>query len=202
MHEKILLGLLVFGFIALQLSPSPAEENPPQKKTGAANAAIVTARGKPVTLLGNEVNIGDTAPKAILIANDLSEFDTSKTAGIRVFTTVPSLDTAVCDRQVRRFNEEAAKLPNVSIYAISADLPFAQKRWCGGAGIKNLKTLSDHREMAFADAWGVHIKESRLLARAVFVVDSSGKIAYMEIVKEMSHEPDYEKVLEALKTVK
>ena len=194
MDVKTIISILVMGFFVFQPLSLTAGE--------IVNSVVVTAKGKPLTLLGNEVKIGDTAPNAILLANDLSEFDISKTTGIRVFTTVPSLDTQVCDRQVHRFNEEAAKLPNVFIYAISADLPFAQKRWCGAAGIKNVMTLSDHREMAFADAWGVHIKESRLLARAVFVVDSAGKIVYREIVKEMSHEPDYEKVLEALKTAK
>ncbi len=162
----------------------------------------ITFKGNPLTLLGTELKVGDKAPDFTLLSNDLTQLKLSETKGVRVFTTVPSLDTPVCDAQVRRFNQEATNLPNVTLYAISADLPFAQARWCGGAGIKNVKTLSDHRDMAFAAAWGVHIKELRLLARAVFVVDSENKIAYKELVGEVTHAPDFEKALEAIKKAK
>lgn len=161
----------------------------------------VTFKGNPLTLFGNELKVGDTAPDFKLLANDLSDVKLADTKGVRVFTTVPSLDTPVCDLQVKRFNEEAAKLPNVSIYAISADLPFAQARWCGTA-IKNVKTLSDHRDMAFAAAWGLGVKELRLVARSVFVVDSQNKIVYKELVKEITTAPNFDAALAAIKTAK
>ena len=162
----------------------------------------VLFKGNPLTLLGTELNAGTTAPDFLVLSNDLTPLALKDTNGVRVFTSVPSLDTPVCDAQVRRFNQEAAKLPGVSIYAISADLPFAQARWCGGAGITQVKTVSDHRDMSFASAFGVFVKELRLLARAVFVVDSSGKVVYKEIVPEMTHAPNFEKALEAVKNAK
>ena len=161
----------------------------------------VTFQGNPLNLVGNIPAVGDKCPDFTALANDLSPFGLENTKGIRVFTTVPSLDTPVCDAQVRRFNQEAANLPDVSIYAISADLPFGQGRWCGGAGIDKLKTLSDHRDMSFGKAWGVQVKELRLLARAVFVVDAAGKIVYQKIVPEMTDHPDYEKALAAVKQI-
>jgi thiol peroxidase len=170
----------------------------PMKETPGA----VTFKGNPLTLQGNELNVGGTAPDFSLIANDLSPLTLADTKGVRVFITVPSLDTPVCDMEVRRFNQEAAKLNGVGMYVISADLPFAQARWCGGAGIDKVKTLSDHRTMAFADAWGLHVKELRLLARSVFVVDSSGKIVYRELVREIAEQPDYDKALAAVKAAK
>lgn len=113
---------------------------------------------------------------------------------------MPSLDTSVCDRETRRFNEEAGRLGNdVVVLTISMDLPFAQKRWCGAAGIKNVLTLSDHRDASFGRAYGVLIKEIRLLARAVFVVDRTGVIRYIQVVNELTNEPDYEAVLKAVK---
>lgn len=162
----------------------------------------VTFQGNPLTLLGTERKVGDAAPDFTLATVDLKPLSLKETKGVRVFTTVPSLDTPVCDMQVRRFNQEAAQLPNVSIYAISADLPFAQKRWCGGAGIDKLTTLSDHQTMAFAAAYGLYVKELRLVARSVMVVDSSGKIVYRELVPEITQQPDYEKALAAVKEAK
>ena len=162
----------------------------------------VTFKGNPLTLVGNTLALGTTAPDFTLLANDLSPVTLADTKGVRVFTSVPSLDTPVCDMQVRRFNQEAANLPNVSIFVISADLPFAQARWCGAAGIDKVKTLSDHRTMAFADAWGLQVKELRLLARAVFVVDSAGKVVYRELVKEIAEQPNYDKALEAIKAAR
>ncbi|MFZ2955795.1 MAG: thiol peroxidase [Candidatus Ozemobacteraceae bacterium] len=165
-------------------------------------SGAVTFKGNPLTLVGADLKVGDKAPDFTLLANDLTPFKFSDTKGVRVFTTVPSLDTPVCDAQVHRFNEEAGKLPGVSIFAISADLPFAQARWCGGAGIKAVKTLSDHREMSFATAWGVLVKELRLTARSVFVVDSQNTIVYKELVKEISQAPHYEAAIEAIKKAK
>lgn len=166
------------------------------------NKGAVTFKGNPLTLLGNELKVGDKAPDFVLLAPDRSQVKLGDTKGVRVFTTVPSLDTPVCDAQVRRFNQEAAKLDGVTIYAVSADLPFAQARWCGGAGIDKVKTLSDHLSMAFADAWGLHIKELRLLARSIFVVDGTGTIVYRELVKEVASHPDYDKALEAVRKAK
>jgi len=168
----------------------------------AENQGAVTFHGNPLTLMGNTVKAGSKAPDFTLLGNDLKPVRLADTKGIRIFTTVPSLDTPVCDMQVRRFNQEAAKLPDVSIFAISADLPFAQARWCGGAGIDKVKTLSDHLSMAFADAWGLHIKELRLVARGVFVVDSSGTVTYAELVTEIGHSPNFDAALEAVKKAK
>jgi thiol peroxidase len=135
-----------------------------------------------------------------LLANDLTPFKIEDTAGVKIVTTVPSLDTPVCDTQVRKFNEKAQEL-GVNVFAVSADLPFAQARWCGAAGVKNVKTLSDHHSMALADALGLHLKELRLLARSVMIIDANGKITYMQIVSEVTDEPDYESAIAALKKV-
>ncbi|GAM13598.1 MULTISPECIES: thiol peroxidase [Mesobacillus] len=162
--------------------------------------ASVTFKGNPVTLLGNEVKVGDQAPDFKVLANDLSEVTLQDSKGqVRLISVVPSLDTGVCDAQTRRFNEEAANLDNVKILTVSVDLPFAQKRWCGAAGIDNVQTLSDHRGLSFGEAYGVAIKELRLLARAVFVVDSNDKVTYVEYVSEATDHPNYEAAVEAAK---
>ncbi|MCM3572203.1 thiol peroxidase [Mesobacillus subterraneus] len=162
--------------------------------------ASVTFKGNPVTLLGNEVKVGDQAPDFNVLANDLSQVTLQDSKGqVRLISVVPSLDTGVCDAQTRRFNEEAANLDNVKILTVSVDLPFAQKRWCGAAGIENVQTLSDHRELSFGEAYGVAIKELRLLARAVFVVDSNDKVTYVEYVSEATDHPNYEAAVEAAK---
>lgn len=162
--------------------------------------ASVTFKGNPVTLLGNEVKVGDQAPDFKVLANDMSEVALQDTKGqVRLISAVPSLDTGVCDAETRRFNEEAVKLDNVKVLTVSVDLPFAQKRWCGAAGIENVQTLSDHRELSFGEAYGVAIKELRLLARAVFVVDSNDKVTYVQYVSEVTDHPDYEAAVEAAK---
>ena len=162
---------------------------------------LVTMKGQPLTLLGDGLKVGDKAPNFEVIANDLSQVRLSSLRGkVCIISSVPSLDTGVCDRMTRRFNEEAGGLGrDVAVLTISMDLPFAQKRWCGAAGVKNVQTLSDHREASFGKAYGVLIKELRLLARAVFVVDKQGVIRYAEIVKELTNEPNYEAVLKAAK---
>ncbi|WP_349408145.1 thiol peroxidase [Pseudalkalibacillus sp. SCS-8] len=163
--------------------------------------AAVTFKEKPVTLLGNEVNVGDTAPDFTVLANDMSEVTLEDTKGsVRLISVVPSLDTGVCDQQTRRFNEEAGKLDNVKVLTISVDLPMAQKRWCGAAGVENVQTLSDHRDLSFGKAYGVAIEELRLLTRAVFVVDSNDKVTYVEYVNEATNHPDYEAAVEAAKS--
>ena len=164
----------------------------------------VTMKGNPLTLVGNEVKVGQMAPDCTLTGNDLSPVKLSEFRGkVCVISSVPSLDTAVCDLETRRFNQEAAALgPDVQILTISMDLPFAQKRWCGAHDIKSVITLSDHREAAFGSAYGVLIQELRLLARAVFVVDREGRIRYIQLVKEIASEPDYAAVIEAVKKAK
>ena len=160
---------------------------------------VVTMKGNPVTLVGPELKPGDKAPDFTVLANDLSPVTLADSAGkVRLISVVPSLDTPVCDQQTRRFNEEAARLGDkVAILTVSMDLPFAQKRWCGAAGIDRVKTVSDHRDASFGTAYGVLIKELRLLARAVFVVDAAGRIAYVQIVPEATSHPDYTAALAA-----
>jgi thiol peroxidase len=161
----------------------------------------VTMKGHPLTLIGNEVRVGQPAPDFTALDAGLAPVALSSLPGkVVVIASVPSLDTSVCDIETRRFNEEAGRLgPDVQVLAVSMDLPFAQKRWCGAAGVKNVLTLSDHRDAAFGRAYGVLIKELRLLARAVFVVDRGGVIRYIQLVKEIATEPDYAAVLEAVR---
>ncbi|OCA92248.1 thiol peroxidase [Pseudobacillus wudalianchiensis] len=165
--------------------------------------ANVTFKGNPITLIGNEVKVGDQAPDFKVLATDLSEVTLADSNGkVRLISVIPSIDTGVCEQQTRKFNEEASKVNNVEVITISADLPFAQKRWCAGEGLENVKIYSDHREMSFGDAYGVHMKELRLLARSVFVVNGEGKVTYVEYVSEGTNHPDYEKALEAAKNAK
>ena len=161
---------------------------------------VITMKGRPLTLVGEEVKVGDQAPDFEVLANDLSPFKLSSLKGkVAIICSVPSLDTPTCDIETRWFNEEAAKLgPDVEVLTISMDLPFAQKRWCGAAGVDRVKTYSDHREAAFGLAYGVLIKEMRLLARAVFVVDMAGVMRYVQLVKEVANEPNYDEVLKAV----
>ncbi|MDQ0215007.1 thiol peroxidase [Oikeobacillus pervagus] len=164
--------------------------------------ANVTFKGNPMTLVGQEVKVGDTAPNFTVLANDLSEVTLNDSKGkVRLISVVPSIDTGVCDAQTRRFNEEASKL-DAQILTISVDLPFAQKRWCAAAGIENIQVLSDHRDLSFGEAYGVHMKELRLLARSIFVVDSQDKVTYVEYVKEGTDHPNYEAAIEAAKSAK
>jgi len=161
---------------------------------------LVTIHGNPLTLLGPALTVGDKAPDFTLLTNDLAPVTLADYAGMALaLVCVPSLDTPVCDMETRRFNTEAAALaPDVKILTISMDLPFAQKRWCGAAGIDKVQTLSDHKDASFGLAYGVLIKELRLLARSVFVVDRAGKLAYVELVPEVTQEPSYGSVLAAL----
>ena len=163
-------------------------------------AGLLTIHGNPLTLVGDEVKVGDPAPEVELLDNDLKPVKLSSYRGkVLIIASVPSLDTPVCDLETRRFNDEAANLgPDIEILTISMDLPFAQKRWCGAAGVKRLRTLSDHREATFGQAYGVLIKELRLLARAVFIIDREGTVQYEQLVKEVTSEPNYEEVLQAL----
>jgi thiol peroxidase len=160
----------------------------------------VLLKGKPMTLAGSEIKVGQKAPDFKLLAIDSTNVELSQSEGkVRLLSVVHSLDTNVCDLQTQRFEQEAAKFENVVIYAISMDLPFAQARYCGAHDIKNLKTLSDHREASFGRAYGVLIEELRLLSRAIFIVGRDDTIRYVEYVPEVTQHPDYDKAIEALK---
>jgi thiol peroxidase len=169
-----------------------------QEQTG-----VVTLRGNPVTLVGAPLVEKKAPPDVELLANDLSLVRLSDYKdSICLISSVPSLDTPICDMQTRRFNQEIAHLgDNVRVLTISVDLPFAQKRWCGNSGIDRVITLSDHRETAFGMAYGVLMKEVRLLARAIFIIDASGILQYQQINSEIGTEPDYEAALDALKKI-
>ena len=158
---------------------------------------------KPFTLLGQPVKVGAPAPDAELTANDFSPVKLSSYAGRpRLISVLFSLETGVCDTQTRKFNQEATKLGgDVVVLTISADLPFTQKRWCGASGLENVITLSDYKDMAFADAYGVHIKERRVTSRAVFVVDREGIVRYVEYLPVVGAHPNYDAALDALRQV-
>jgi thiol peroxidase len=166
-------------------------------------AGMVTMHGNPLTLVGDEIKTGKLAPEFVALDTDLNPITFSSYRGkVCILSSVPSLDTPVCDMETRKFNEEATKLGDkIQILTISMDLPFAQKRWCGAAGVNKLKTLSDHKDAQFGAAYGVLIKELRLLARAVFLVDPKGVLQYMQLVKEIASEPNYEEVWSALKKI-
>ncbi len=168
---------------------------PPERK------GAVTFKGNPLTLIGPEIRPGMNAPGFQVLAQDLSPVTLANSAGkVRLLVAVPSVDTPVCDQETRRFNEEAATLSkDVQILAISMDLPFAQKRWCGAAGIDRVQVLSDHRDASFGAAYGVLIKELRILARAVFVVDRAGTVRYAEYVPDITSHPQYDAALAAVR---
>lgn len=159
----------------------------------------VTMKGKPVKLAGPLPAVGKMAPEFVAVDTDLAEVSLGDYRGkVVVLLAVPSLDTSVCSRETHHFNEAAAGLgKDVAILAVSMDLPFAQKRWCGAEGIQAVRTLSDHRTAAFGRAYGVLMPDLRLLARAVFVVGKDGRIAYAQLVPEVSSEPDYDAALAA-----
>jgi thiol peroxidase len=162
---------------------------------------VITFKGNPLTLLGAEIKVGSQAPDFQVLAGDLSAVSLKNFEGkTKLISVVPSLDTPVCDQQTRRFNEEAGKLPaDVAVLTISMDLPFAQGRFCSTAGIKKVQTLSDHRDASFGQAYGVLIKELRLLTRAIFVIGADNKVQYVEYVKEVTSHPNYEAALASLK---
>lgn len=169
-----------------------------QERTG-----IAAFKGNPITLVGPELKAGDSAPQFVVSKNLLEDTSLSDYAGkIKLISVVPSLDTGVCDAQTRRFNSEAAGLgDDVVILTISMDLPFAQARWCGAAGIDSVITLSDHKEASFGQAYGVLIKEFRLDMRSIFVIDKNDTLAYVEYLGEMSEHPDYEAAISAVKAL-
>ncbi|HVY93777.1 MAG TPA: thiol peroxidase [Bryobacteraceae bacterium] len=158
-----------------------------------------TLGGKPMTLIGPELKIGDSAPDFSVVDDSLKDVNLAATgAGTRIFSVVPSLDTPVCDAQTRRFNEESARLPGVQIFTVSMDLPFAQKRFCNSFALDNIKMLSDHRSGSFGEAYGTLIKDLRIHSRAIFVVGPDNRIKYVEYVPEVGSHPNYEAVLAAV----
>src|SRR3990167_4346686 len=162
---------------------------------------VVKMKGNPVTLLGNEVKVGDKAPDFTALAGLGAPVGLGDLKGkVKVFNVVVSVDTPVCDIQTKRFNKEAAGLGDgVEIVTLSMDLPFALKRYCAAEGIDRVKTLSDYQNASFGEAYGVLIKENRLLARSIFVVDKNDKVRHAEIVGEITQEPNYEAALKAVR---
>ena len=162
---------------------------------------VVKMKGNPVTLLGNEVKVGDKAPDFTALAGLGAPVGLGDLKGkVKVFNVVVSVDTPVCDIQTKRFNKEAAGLGDgVEIVTLSMDLPFALKRYCAAEGIDRVKTLSDYQNASFGEAYGVLIKENRLLARSIFVVDKNNKVRHAEIVGEITQEPNYEAALKAVR---
>ncbi len=164
-------------------------------------AGATTLKGNPFTLIGPELKSGDAAPDFSAIDNSLKPVTLQDTGrNVRIISVIPSLDTPVCDAQTKRFNEEAAKLPDVNIITVSMDLPFAQKRWCNDFQVDKVKMLSDHRDGSFGANYGTLIKELRIESRAIFVVDHDNKIRHAEYVKEVADHPDYEAALSAARS--
>ena len=160
-----------------------------------------TMRGNPLTLIGPELKAGDAAPDFNVVDSSLKPVTLKETGShVRIISVVPSLDTPVCDAQTKRFNEEAAKLPDVDILTVSMDLPFAQKRWCGAFGVDKVTMLSDHRDGSFGSAYGTLIKDMRIESRAIFVLDQNNKIRHVEYVKEVADFPNYEAALSAARS--
>jgi thiol peroxidase len=165
---------------------------------------VVTFKSNPLTLVGPEIKAGDKAPDFKVLAKDLSEVTLASSKGkTRLISVVPSVDTPICELQTKRFNQEASTLPsNVVVLTVSMDLPFAQTRFCGAQNTDKITALSDHRDASFGTAYGVLIKELRLLARAIFIIGADDKVEYAEYVKEVTQHPDYDKALNALKAGK
>ena len=159
-------------------------------------------RGNPNDLSGPELKVGDPAPEFSAVDAASKPITLADTAGgVRIFSVVPSLDTPVCDMQTKRFNDEAAALPNIKFYTISMDLPFAMKRWCGAMGVDNMAMISDHRNASFGEAYGTLIPDLRIECRAIFVVDQHNIIRHAEYVREVAEHPDYDATLAAAKAL-
>jgi thiol peroxidase len=170
----------------------------------AIRKGAITLKGNPVDLAGPALKAGDSAPDFKLQAQDLSDVTLANSAGkTRIIATVPSLDTPVCHKETKLFNERVAGLSNVQVLVVSMDLPFGQKRWCGAEGVSNVTTLSAHRCGGFGESYGALIKGGpldRILARAIFVVDPNGNLKHVEYVKEVAEEPNYDAALAAAKS--
>lgn len=163
-------------------------------------ARTTTFKGTPLELAGPELKVGDAAPDFQAVDKSLQPVTLAATGqGIRVFSVVPSLDTPVCDMQTKKFNDEAARFPQVSFYTVSMDLPFAQNRWCTSFGVDHVKMISDHKYASFGENYGTLIKDWRIECRAIFVVDQDNVLRYVEYVPEVAQHPDYDKVIAKLK---
>lgn len=159
----------------------------------------ITFAGNEVQMAGTLVKVGEPAPDFLVKDKDLKNITLADTKGKRLFVAVPSLDTPVCDAEVRKFYKETEKMSDVNVAVFSVDTPFAQARWCAGAGIKNLTVYSDFYNHSFGKHYGIQLKDLGILARAVFIVDKNGKISYVQVVSEVTNEPNYDEVLAALK---
>jgi thiol peroxidase len=170
---------------------------------GKERPGLVTVRGNPLTLLGPEVKVGDAAPDFRVLDGTMKVVTLDAFRGkFKIISSVPSLDTPVCDAETHRFNEEAGKLPDhVVVLTISMDLPFAQNRWCAAAGVEKVKTYSDYRDRSFGQSYGVLIKETGLLARAVFIADDQNIVRYVELVPELTKEPEYDRILSTVRAL-
>jgi len=197
MKTTLILALLLGAALSCC---GPQDQPPEQEPPVIERTDVVTFQGAPLTLVGPEPVVGDPAPNAVVVNNGLAPVSISDFQGkVCLVSVVPSLDTPVCDVQTRQFNEAAAAMgENVVVLTVSMDLPFAQARWCGAAGVDQVVTLSDHRDAAFGEGYGVLIKELRLLARAVFVIDAEGVLRYVEIVPEIASHPNYDAALAAV----
>jgi thiol peroxidase len=171
--------------------------------TDKERTGLVTFKGNPLTLLGQEVKVGDRAPNFQVVDKAMQRVTLDSFKGkVKIITAVPSLDTPVCDTETHRFNDEAGKLPEKAVVlTISMDLPFAQARWCAAAGVDKVQTFSDYRDRSFGLAYGVLVKELKLLSRSVFVVDEQDFIRYVELVPEVTQQPDYERVMNAARAL-
>ena len=161
----------------------------------------VTFQGNPLTLVGDQVKVGDTLKDFTVVKNDLNPLTLADTSGVRIFLSVPSLDTPVCDLEVITFNKRTAEMAGVTVYTISADLPFAQARWCGAAGVSTVVTASDYNGHAFSKATGTFIQELALLTRAAFVVDANNKVTHVEYLSEITEQPNFDAIIDAAKAL-
>jgi thiol peroxidase len=159
----------------------------------------VTFGGTPVQLAGTEIHVGDTIADFSAVKNDLSPFKLSEIKGRKLIVAVPSLDTSVCDAEVRRFNTEATKLKDVTVITVSMDLPFAQARWCGAAGVENVITVSDYKDRDFAHTFGAYLPNVGLIARSIFLLDENNTVKYVQYVPEVTDHPNYEAALAAVR---
>ena len=159
----------------------------------------VTFTGTPLNLSGTQLKVGDTIPEFTVVQNDLSQLALTDTHGVRIFLSVPSIDTPICEKEVNTFNQRAGEVAGVTVYTISMDLPFAQARWCGLNAVKTVVTASDYKGHEFAKATGTYINELGLLTRAAFVVDANNKVVYVEYLSEVTDFPNYDAILEAAK---
>jgi thiol peroxidase len=171
-----------------------------------ARQGAVIFKGNPMTLAGNEVKPGQQAPEFVMHAFEDGQLKRLTLADLRgkpsILSVVPSLDTPVCQKQTKRFNEELAALGDrINAWTVSLDLPFAMNRFCGSENIKNIRSVSDYQDRSFGTNWGMLIEELKILARGVFVLDANGKVIYAETVKEVGQEPNYEAALKALKSL-